>query len=386
MPERTEGAQTACYNPPVLQPAAKLLTAEQNNELNQREYGEKQVILRSFPYYIQIGADNRCNLKCGFCMAAADREKGILHIQDRKLDKNAIEIFDRLEPYMRYWRFLSVTGPGESLLNPKLDEILKMVRESSPDCTIVITTNGVLIDEAMAHTLVDCQVTEVSVSMDSVSKETYEELRVNAKFEDLLAALETLNRVKAQRKSRFPELSLTPNFMTVNIRELPDFIEFAARYGVSNVQATPTQIYRRSWVERSLLNHPALTRRMAEETERRAARSGIRFTNGLRMVYANRGLGLKKLIRAEETIDFPTDPSDCLKAWNSLYIEPDGEVRPCCYQSPIYGNIFEEDFEEIWNGTEARELRRQMIDDDLPASCRECYEFNRHDPSIMIQV
>ena len=75
-----------------------------------------------------------------------------------------------------------------------------------------------------------------------------------------------------------------------------------------------------------------------------------------------------------------------MKPWSSLYVEPDGEVRPCCYQSPVLGNIYEESFEEIWNGSRARELRLSMIDRTPPQPCVQCYEFNRHRPEIMIAL
>lgn len=358
----------------------------ENLRLNHEEYAQRKTELRSYPYFIQIGADHRCNLKCGFCMAASDRERGIVHIQDRKLERNAIEIFQRLSPFIRYWRYLSLTGPGESLLNPRLAEIVELVRHHSPQCVLVITTNGVLIDDRLAEAFVRLRVDEIAISMDSVQKEMYEELRVNAKYEDVLAAIDRLNRAKESAHSEYPRLSLTPNFMTVNIGELPDFIDFSAARGIETVQATPTQIYRPSWVDRSLLHHPDLTRRMAEEAERRAARLGVIFKNGLKMVYLNRGRGLKGFFSKKEETDFPTDPSECQKPWCSLYVEPDGEVRPCCYQSPVYGNLFKTDFADLWNGPQAQGLRRGMIDDDLPTSCRDCYEFRRHDAGVMIQV
>lgn len=117
----------------------------ENEQRNLEEYRSGQVVLQSFPYHVQIGADNRCNLRCGFCLAEAYRSQGRIHIQDRKLEQNALEIFRKLHPYMQYWKFLSLTGPGESLLNPQLDEVLKLVRDHS-DCTLVVTTNGVLIN------------------------------------------------------------------------------------------------------------------------------------------------------------------------------------------------------------------------------------------------
>ena len=222
--------------------------------------------------------------------------------------------------------------------------------------------------------------------MESLKKDVYESLRVNAKFEAVIEAIDLLNEAKRQHRSEFPRLNLTPNFSRRNIEELPDFVKFAHEKGINAIQATPTQIYRSSWMKDSLLHFPGLTRRMAQAAEVRAAELGVKFLNELRMVYVNRGRGVLGFLKEREPIDFPIDPSLCMKPWTSIYVEPDGEVRPCCYLSPVYGNLYEKSFEELWNGVEAQRQRAAMIQKEPPAACRDCYEFNRDDPSIMIQL
>ena len=125
---------------------------------------------------------------------------------------------------------------------------------------------------------------------------------------------------------------------------------------------------------------------MALKARTRAEQFGIRFINNLRPVYLNRGNRLLKFFRRREKLDFSTDPSTCRKPWSSVYIEPDGEVRPCCYQSPIYGNTYEQSFDEIWNGENAQSLRRSMAEGQPPSACKNCYEFNKHKPEIMISL
>ncbi|RPI22698.1 MAG: radical SAM protein [Acidobacteria bacterium] len=359
--------------------------SEANQQLNSQEYLARKIELSSYPFHIQIGADNRCNLRCPFCLAAAYREKGFVHLQDRRLEKNPVELFERLEPYMKYWKYLSLTGPGESLINPELGRILTLVRRAS-ECVVLITTNAVLIDARLAELFVEKRVDEISISIESLKKELYESLRVNARFEAVMAAIDLVNETKRKHGSELPRINLTPNFSRRNIEELPDFIRFAHAKGVSAVQATPTQVYRRSWVKDSLLHYPGLTRRYALMAEKLAAELGVSFANELRMVYLNRGRGLLSFLKEREAVDFPTEPSLCQKPWTSIYVEPDGQVRPCCYLSPVYGNLYEKSFEEVWNGSEAQSLRAAMVSHYPPRQCRHCYEFNRDDPSIMIQL
>ena len=55
----------------------------------------------------------------------------------------------------------------------------------------------------------------------------------------------------------------------------------------------------------------------------------------------------------------------CKHPFSMIEIHPDGNVYPCCLQWCNYysfGNIFENDFEEIWNGERAREFRKSVLD------------------------
>jgi radical SAM protein with 4Fe4S-binding SPASM domain len=205
-------------------------------------------------------------------------------------------------------------------------------------------------------------------------------------LEKVLGAIDLLNAEKIKSASEIPRINLTPTFFKRNIRELPRFIDFARQRRINLVQASPGQVYRPAWVKESLLHFPELTRRIALRTERKAERLGVNFVNNLRMVYLNRGSRWLSLFRGKEELDFPRDPSTCLKPWSSVFIEPDGEVRPCCYLSPVLGDIYSEDFRAIWNGEKAQALRMRMVDGNPPHLCRECYEFNRHDPKIMISL
>lgn len=57
----------------------------------------------------------------------------------------------------------------------------------------------------------------------------------------------------------------------------------------------------------------------------------------------------------------------CTFPFNAAQISMQGEVFVCCppwCKSYSFGNIFEQSFDEIWNGDKAKEFRRQFIDDD----------------------
>ena len=54
----------------------------------------------------------------------------------------------------------------------------------------------------------------------------------------------------------------------------------------------------------------------------------------------------------------------CKYPFTQVYIRDNGEVIVCCYDAYTYviGNIFEQDFEDIWYGEKAIEIRRSVLD------------------------
>ncbi len=57
----------------------------------------------------------------------------------------------------------------------------------------------------------------------------------------------------------------------------------------------------------------------------------------------------------------------CKHPFYTIQIQNTGEVYCCCcYWTDFYsfGNIFEQSFDEIWNGEKAQQFRRQFIDNN----------------------
>ena len=62
----------------------------------------------------------------------------------------------------------------------------------------------------------------------------------------------------------------------------------------------------------------------------------------------------------------------CILPWVWLDMEPNGDVRPCCANTNILGNINTESLEEIWNGKKMKEFRLSLLENKLPNSCFAC--------------
>ncbi len=69
----------------------------------------------------------------------------------------------------------------------------------------------------------------------------------------------------------------------------------------------------------------------------------------------------------------------CKHPFNSIQIQNTGEVYCCCcFWTDFYsfGNIFEQSFEEIWNGEKAQEFRKQFIENNYKyCKLQECSPY-----------
>ena len=69
-------------------------------------------------------------------------------------------------------------------------------------------------------------------------------------------------------------------------------------------------------------------------------------------------------------------PDRCARLWFNPVITWDGKVLPCCFDKDaehIMGDLSQETFSEIWNGTKFRLFRRVLLSDRSSIEiCRNC--------------
>lgn len=252
----------------------------QNRSTVIREISERRDTVVTYPFEIQFSGEHRCNLRCVQCGATVERNSGIEPLMDQRLPQRSLERFRKIAVGLPYWEWLSLTGSGETLINPELPQILEMLagpRESR----VAFNTNGTLWTEERAEMVVKAGVDEIRFSMDGATKETFERIRVNARFEKVLEAVRTLVRVRDQLGATRPKVSFSCNFMRQNIEELPLLIELAHDLGATRVMANNTIIFDPAMADEALVRHVPLTRRMAQQAARRAEELGIEFVSHL---------------------------------------------------------------------------------------------------------
>src|SRR5512144_2883147 len=182
------------------------------------------------PLNVILDLTARCNLKCVMCYFA-NTDRLAFPPFDRELSDDGnmpVEVFEKIaaDLFPKAWR-VALACAAEPMIHPKFKEIVAIAgRYGVPD--LWFPTNLLALTDATAEALVRARVATVAASIDGTTKESYEKIRVPAKWERLLACLETLRRVRAAAKSRTPRLRIIFTWMQSNRADLARLPEFAA--------------------------------------------------------------------------------------------------------------------------------------------------------------
>lgn len=69
----------------------------------------------------------------------------------------------------------------------------------------------------------------------------------------------------------------------------------------------------------------------------------------------------------------------CAAPWVHMYIDPAGQVSPCCTALPVsYGNTHKNSLEEIWKSKNAKDFRQKLLKGESQSACNFCYEQEKH--------
>lgn len=186
---------------------------------------------------IVMDITERCNLKCVMCyFSSIDRLRFTPY--DTSLSDNGnlpVEVFEKIaaDLFPGAWR-ASLACAAEPLIHSRFREIVKIAgRYKVPD--LWFPTNLLALTEPTAEAIVDAGVGTVAASIDGLTKEIYEKIRIGGKWERLISRLELLNDVKKKRRVKRPKLRIIFTWMKSNRHELRALPAFAAEHGATEL-------------------------------------------------------------------------------------------------------------------------------------------------------
>ena len=178
--------------------------------------------IKEYPTLLELELSNQCNLECVMCEGRLS--SGIRKNRDKLpalpmiYDDNFVEQLKEFIPYLEELRF----NGGEPFAQKIVYDICMLVSEINPSLRINIATNGTVYNKQVKSILDKCNI-HLNISIDSLTKENYESIRINGNFDTLM---KNFNIFKEYCHNSNRNLSVMVNPMRTNWWEMPDFVKF----------------------------------------------------------------------------------------------------------------------------------------------------------------
>jgi putative metalloenzyme radical SAM/SPASM domain maturase len=179
---------------------------------------------RAYPSKLFVEVTTRCNLRCAMCVKQAPGQALV------EGDMSG-EVFGRLAPAFPHLEALVLNGIGEPTLHRGLEGFIEQAKRAMPAGSWVgFQTNGQLLGQRRAESLVAAGVDRICISADAVAPDQLRTLHGGARLAPIEAAAGWLHDA-AGRHGRQVRLGLEFVAMRTNLRQLPDLVRWAAGRG-----------------------------------------------------------------------------------------------------------------------------------------------------------
>ncbi len=180
--------------------------------------------------YVEI--TTHCNLDCQMCVRRAWSEP-YGHMPLATFDDLLAEVDHLPTPPT-----IHLSGYGEPMHHPHFLEIIRRVKEAGAQ--VELTTNGTLLNPDIAAALIELEVDRLMVSIDSVHPEAYNDIRLHSSFDQVIANMRYLRRLKLRRVGRYgrPHIGIAFVAMQRNVDDLPRLPWLSTYIGAGEIQVS----------------------------------------------------------------------------------------------------------------------------------------------------
>ncbi len=302
------------------------------------------------PKLVQLEPTTKCNFNCITCTRKS--------LSKSRLNRDlTVQDFHAILGKIPTLKVIKLQGLGEPLMNQHIWKILEYGKRRR--IKFSTTTNGSLLNLPNVEKLLK-YFDSICVSIDSINPETFEYIRKGAKYEDIINNLKLLVEIKRKVKVA---TEVGVNFVAshLNYHEIPDLCRLASKLGLNFIYIVEVE----NWAtpkEKEYYQQSEFIR-----DARKVKRKIRRLILDAREKYRKLAIYHKDSNRRKPK---------CSWCFSKCFITVDGYVTPCCIRmNPEvfnFGNIFEEPFNNIWNGEKMRKFRLSMMKDKANFICDQC--------------
>lgn len=320
------------------------------------------------PATVEFAWTSACNLRCVMCGQSDDPP--VVKVSTER----ARALLDRVFETAVIW---NPSATSEPLLND-LDEMVRVCQEKS--VFLELYTNATLLTPERFEKLAP-HIFRLTLSIDSHVPEVLEKVRAPIKASKVFPHV-----AYAIRRSN--EMGIPCVLHTVCMAETAPhyaaYVDWAADLGAREISVLDLLDCSTHAKESDPL-HVFGAERLGEYLKAMRERAAARKVNlslllpkpfGARHVHVDVPSRVHEALVVEWLQRLHTKESAgfCPMVATYLKVEPDGEAYPCC-RAPRelrLGNVFAQDFDDVWNGEPARKLRAAMHSGDVPNVCKGC--------------
>ncbi|MEG4392875.1 radical SAM/SPASM domain-containing protein [Microcoleus sp. BROC3] len=262
-----------------------------------------------FPKFFEIETVNACNARCTMCTINDWEKVKDVIMSDTLYAKFVHEVAE----YADWVDTVCLNRDGEPTLDKKLPQRVKMLKDVGMK-KVTFATNAQLLTPKLVHELIDAGLDDIMISIDGITKETYEAIRLRLNYDVVLQNTLNLIGIRNERNSSL-KVRIRMVLMESNQHELEEWSSFWN----SKISPEKDDVYAK----------PAHT-------------------------WGNQLTG-----EAESMIAKYAD-KPCIFPFSSMVIQVDGKVPMCNIDynvKELMGDFSKESIQEIWNGeafTQAR--------------------------------
>lgn len=276
------------------------------------------------PRKIAIEASSFCNLRCIHCAHGIPAGK----TQDRMSRPKShmsFELFRKIADEASMFRNstkLVFALMGEPLMNKNIVPMIEYAH--CKGLWTQVNSNGVLLDKRRAEALIDAGIDFIYLSLDGISKDTYEKIRVRGDFDLVLENILNFIELKYSKRAYDLTIHIGMTAEIINKSEIDTFVKEFSKLPIDAVYSP--KLF--NWL------------------------SAIEWANPLE---ANGG---KRNIKNNPV---------CNSAYDICGIHSNGNFVPCIYDFDgryLSGNVFEHSILELWNNDRTRLFRKAINDRD----------------------
>jgi MoaA/NifB/PqqE/SkfB family radical SAM enzyme len=304
---------------------------------------------------------------------------------------------ENLDPFLQRAGMITFSGGEPLWMSDKVNAFAKRLVDcllrDYPKLQISSMSNGVLLSGKYLQLVLD-HFKQICFSIDTLDPSLYGKIRGKPLLETVMRNVENLGRLKkklGRGVNDRPQIQANSVIMNSTLEGLPNVANWVAQSGGTHYWTAKLIDMDKSGMARFFPMGDAESRKsripamenenrrlslMESETIRPDVFPGERLKSvgrRLREVSERTGLVIgDKSHFFTPQVKLPPSITEavCPAPWETAFIHENGNVHCCCYNSVRLGNVNVHDFEDIWNGPAARELRESFQKGELKGCIR----------------